>query len=131
MVFKSVSHDTFQQIELFMSSVSSRINMKQRAAHASKWEKLSAATNTQQIPNVTQPRMEKLVVNLSDVELTNTHKSVLSKGLNFAIIPSKVRISDFLKAIETSTVHLSPETITEFKIQLNLELKNIELENAI
>jgi hypothetical protein len=54
---------------------------------------------------------------------------VLSKGLNFAFIPSKVPAFDILKSIESSTVPLAPEKITEFNVQIKRAIENHKIQD--
>jgi len=47
----------------------------------------------------TQTR-KRWIVNISKKELSEAERSVLSKGLNFAITPEKVPVKDFVVATE-------------------------------
>ena len=52
----------------------------------------------------------KWVINLSDKELTTDETSVLRKGLNFAVTPSKVPTDEYVIAIESACRILGPDT---------------------
>ena len=53
-----------------------------------------------------------MVVNLSQTELNSSSRTLLEKGLNFAIAPKKILVEDIICSIEESIKHL-PENDAE------------------
>ena len=50
------------------------------------------------------------VINRSEVELSESQHSLLSRGLNFAIAPTKIPTFDFVTSIEKACKHIGPNT---------------------
>ena len=65
----------------------------------------------------------KWVINLSKTELTEAQKSVLSKGLNFAVSPDNVPNLDYITAIETICSKLKEEDVAELRGEINAVLR--------
>lgn len=53
---------------------------------------------------------DRWVINKSDKEITGDTLSVLQKGLNFAITPNKLPVSDFVTAIESACKIIGPDS---------------------
>ena len=66
---------------------------------------------------------ERWVVNLSDHSLTDAELSVLRKGLNFAVSPDKLPVSDYITSIESACRLIGP--YTEEAAHLRSECVNI------
>ena len=88
---------------------------------------------------------EKVIFNFSSVDLSDSDKLLLSKGLNFAVIPDKLEYSDYLANFESfyrdivdiKTSYLNHELIkckvkdialTSFKSFKNMKEKNLSSE---
>jgi hypothetical protein len=65
-----------------------------------------------------------MVNNLSKFPLSGAQIKVLSKGLNYAIESLKIQKFNFLKAIEASTVHFTPDKINEIKAKIKVGTDN-------
>jgi hypothetical protein len=121
-LFNIVNHDIFEQVEIFISKVTSRVDYKQKTAHRRKWEALLASQAGAANPPAKLPVKvvgdKKLVVNLSNIVLTDIQTTLLSKGLGFAKSPCIIPKFEIIKEIESKTIHLAPEKIVEFKVQI-------------
>jgi uncharacterized protein (UPF0335 family) len=53
--------------------------------------------------------IDKIVINLSDSELNSATKSVLAKGLNFAVAPQRIPVEDIITGVETGIYKLSSD----------------------
>jgi hypothetical protein len=80
-----------------------------------KWERLVCANNTMRMQVESK---DKLVVNISSTQLSDTQVNFLSKGLNFAFVPERVPIFDIIKSVESASFKLAPEKLHEFKAQI-------------
>jgi hypothetical protein len=69
-LFNTLDHSTFQSIEMFISSVTARIDKKQRATHEKKWEHLLKAYQGQTQADKVEVNDTKLVVSISRTTLT-------------------------------------------------------------
>ena len=72
----------------------------------------SKATHQHTQPKTRARDPNRHVVNLSDTELNLSSRTVLEKGLNFAIAPKKISIEDIICSIKESIKHL-PENEAE------------------
>ena len=65
----------------------------------------------------------KWVINLTKVELTQTQRSLLGKGPNFAISPNNIPNLDYITAIETVCSKLKEDDADELRGEINGILK--------
>jgi hypothetical protein len=98
-VFQGLDHEIFQKIKIFISDRVKCVDNKQRAIYEKKWEHLVCASNTMRMQVESK---DKLVVNISSTHLSDTQVNVLSKGLNFAVVPERVPIFDIIKSVESA-----------------------------
>ena len=75
---------------------------QRRSRHANKLAKIIPAGSTPD-PNTME---DKWVLNLSNRILSETEKSSLSLGLNYAITPKKLQVADLISLIEQGIGHL-------------------------
>jgi hypothetical protein len=91
------------------------VDNKQRAIHEKKCERLVCASNTMRMQVESK---DKLVVNISSIQLSDTQVNVLSKELNFAVVPERVPKFDIIKSVESASFKLQPEKLHEFEAQI-------------
>ena len=125
-IFNEIPHEIFQEIEIFISYVTTKIDKKQKLRHQKKWEKLTEGHQNQRNP---EHHNKKVVVNISDTQLTDEQLKVLSRGLNFSESPTQVPTFDIIKSIESSTVKLAPEKLAEFKAQIKKAIEKHKIHN--
>lgn len=70
---------------------------------------------------------DKLVVNLSSYQLSDTARSVLSKGLDFAVAPSRIPVEDIISNIEASISHLPDREAAEIRFETTRILRRAKL----
>ena len=63
------------------------------------------------------------VINLSKIELTESQKSVLSKGPNFAVSPDNVPNLDYITATEAMCSKLKEEDVAQLRGEINAVLR--------
>ena len=117
-LFNAVNHEIFQKIEIFISEVTTRLDKKHKATHKKKWEILCREQQNTCSSQKSTNSTAKLVVNLSSEQLSPVQIDVLSRGLNFAVVPEKVPTLEIIKSIEASTFRLEPEKLALFKAQI-------------
>jgi superfamily II DNA/RNA helicase len=98
-LFQEVSHENFQQIELFISESTGRLDKKQKATHKKKWENMLRDQQQTIVATNTSNSTDKLVLNLSNEQLSQTQIKVLSRGLNFAIVPERIPTLEIIKSV--------------------------------
>lgn len=99
-------------------------NFKQK--HKKKLEKLRPVENLAENDRPNQNMdANNCVVNLSSRPLTQIENSVLSKGLNFSVVPKSVRVLDFVTAIESTVSQLPEEEGDRFRCEASLLLNKI------
>ena len=69
-------------------------------------------------------QLKKWVKNISDRELTLQQTKVLAKGLNFAVLPDKVPVDEFVMATEKACWLLPENEAEELRSEVSGILKN-------
>jgi hypothetical protein len=72
----------------------------------------------QQRGKLESSEQKKTVINLSNRVLSETEKSVLERGLNFSVAPSKVPKFEIIKSIETAAVRLAPGKAEAYRAKI-------------
>jgi hypothetical protein len=126
---KLISEKQFICLDTALNKKVDRIRLKQLEVHNRKLNNLAPKQCTEERRHsATRPnqdnddRNSKLVVNLSSVALTDAQCNVLSKGLNYAVAPARVPKFDYIKAVESTAVHLGPEKASEFRVKIKLAI---------
>ena len=71
--------------------------------------------------------MKKWVINLSKYKLSKPQGSVLCKGLNFAVSPSKIPVNDFIVATELACDNLPNSEATVLRAEIAGVLRTTKL----
>jgi hypothetical protein len=98
LIFNSIVHNKFQNLEIFITQAVTHVNNKQKHRHD---KILNNARNSLLFTNSPAVNELKLVCNISDVTLTDIQQRALSKGLNFGITPKSIPKFEIVKAIES------------------------------
>ena len=69
-------------------------------------------------------QLKRWVINLSDKQLTDAQTGVLAKGLNFAVTPEKVPVTDFIVATEKIAWRLQEGEAEQLRSEVTGVLKN-------
>jgi hypothetical protein len=113
--------------EFLTSTTTTRISNKQKQRHDVILKAAPVKVNQEKEKSSS---CDKLVVNISDVELSEQQRNVLSKGLNFGITPTYVPKFNIIKAIESSTYRLEPEKLSSFKAQIKRALDSHRIKQS-
>ena len=70
-------------------------------------EKFKQLTSKVQQDTTHTINKERWVINLSKKEITETEKTILSRGLNFAVTPQRLPVDDIIATTEQACQHLS------------------------
>ncbi|XP_078352286.1 uncharacterized protein LOC144636970 [Oculina patagonica] len=102
-------------LTLFANTHSSHFEeAKSRQRH--KFDRLQSKQKTE-LPTLntedTKIDQRKWVINLSDRSLTDSEQSVLMKGLNFSVTPSKIPVEDIVAATELACTQLKDKSQAE------------------
>lgn len=111
-----------QSIQNRFNKESENVKLRQK----SKLEKLRPVqTNTNLPKNCQQMDANNRVVNLSSRNLNQNEISVLTKGLNFSVVPKSVKTLDFVTGIESAVSQLSEVQGDQFRCEASLLLNKI------
>lgn len=116
------SENIFESIENRYTKESNTCKDKQKK----KLDKLKPIENKPNLPETQHKDAENKncnVVNLSSRVLNDTETSVLSKGLNFSVVPKSVKALDFITGIESAVSQMSDEDGDRFRCEASLLLK--------
>ena len=69
----------------------------------------------------------KWVVNLSSIPLTTAQTSLLSKGPNFALVPTNPPNVEFISVVEAACQRLSEQEVQELRAEVGILLKRAKL----
>jgi hypothetical protein len=102
-IFLFLTPEQFEKIELDISEKVKQQDLMHNATHEKKWTRLMQ-NKTSVIDKRERNAVwnDKLVVNLSDTQLTKSQQDVLARGLKFAVVPNKILEFDFIKAVLNS-----------------------------
>lgn len=107
------------------NSVSKSVHIKKlnylKDKHLKDTDKLDPPAPTRE-----SPQTDQTVVNLSSRPLNIYESQVLSKGLNFAVVPKNINTLDFITGIESAVPQLPEELADQFRCEASLALKNIK-----
>ena len=114
----------FQNI---LESIQNRFNKtsdKIKISQKSKLDKLKPNQKSIDLSNQNKDANNR-VVNLSSRDLNPNETSVLSKGLNFSVVPKSVKVLDFVAGIESAVSQLSEEEGDRFRCEAIILLNKI------
>ena len=69
-------------------------------------------------PDLSGTQLKRWVINLSKYKLSESENSVLAKGLNFAVTPTKVPVKDIIVATEVVSKKLDNTSATHLKADI-------------
>ncbi|XP_068716948.1 uncharacterized protein [Montipora capricornis] len=99
--------DDLKQTEVLFRNLQHTEHLRIKAGHTRKLQALEGKSNQSTTRNTVN--CEKWVLNISSKPLTDTEKSALQKGMNFAIAPKKIPTAEFVAAVEDSITKLLAE----------------------
>ena len=100
--------DAKQNIDLFISKTHNTVYEGCKERQKEKLKRfLSKKQETE--PDLSGGLLKKWVINISQKVLSNEEKSILSKGLNYAVSPQKVPVTDYIVQTEKACRLLPPE----------------------
>ena len=100
--------DAKQNIDLFISKTHNTVYEGCKERQKEKLKRfLSKKQETE--PDLSGGLLKKWVINISQKVLSNEEESILSKGLNYAVSPQKVPVTDYIVQTEKACRLLPPE----------------------
>jgi hypothetical protein len=116
-------NDDWDSLNLMIVNQSERIYTLACQKQSNKFMKLYE----KQKPPVEQLPTDKLVVNMSSKPLDEPSKSVLRKGLNFAVTPNRFPMEDIICSVEAAITHLPTEAAEEIRQDVSCVLRKSKL----
>ena len=115
-LFTSLPGDVYEEVGTWMEVTRKREFDRIRDRQKAKYQKISLKQRkTDEDTGITkvsskekQDLRSKWVVNLSDRTLTDEEKSLLQKGMNFAVTPTSVPVKDYVIGIESACRLIGP-----------------------
>ncbi|XP_068703910.1 uncharacterized protein [Montipora foliosa] len=111
--------DDLKQTEVLFRNLQHTEHLRIKAGHTRKLQALEGKSNQSTTRNTVN--CEKWVLNISSKPLTDTEKSALQKGMNFAIAPKKIPTAEFVAAVEDSITKLSAEENLTVRARVSLK----------
>jgi competence protein ComGF len=118
---KTLSREHFNKIDTITSDSARTHEDTKKQQHIRKFTKL-LNTNTQK--NVNTGGKEKIIYNLTDIQIDTHMETALSKGFNFAVTPSSVPKEDIICKVETALNHLEEDTAEIVRQEVARILRN-------
>ena len=116
------------EVEMFTEHAHRQTFEETKTKQRGKFEKLQASKDK---PHCTNEELQKLleikerwVVNLSDITLKPAAESLLRKGLNYAVTPSKLPVDEIITATEEACKQLPPGKADLLRSDVTRTIKN-------
>ena len=104
------------------------ISHHNRAIDNDQVQALDNSNNTNSGNNqLQQGKINKQVVNLSKILLTECQESLLAKGPNFAIAPNKIPHVDYITTVELMCQKLKEDDAEELRADINSLLRRVQV----
>ena len=125
-LFTQLPNDLYSEVGQWMSKLSDKWFYKTKERHQKKFAILQQKSKpknrgNEPIVKVSKTEKDKLqskwVVNASDRPLTATEESILKRGLNYAVTPSKLPVHDYVMGIESACRNLGEGTHEAAKLR--------------
>lgn len=119
----TLSKTQWTALDNLCKQAESRTHLDTRMRQKAKFEWLLTSTSPTSHPSLDK---SKVVINMSERQLTPSEEEVLALGLNFAITPAKVPTSKIIAATEATARHLFVDSAEQLRAGVNQALTNIE-----
>ena len=121
---------TFTEVETFLAHAHEHTSAETKTRQKQKFDKLVTKQQTakaEKQSTTNKINTDRWVINTSDRPLTDSEHSVLKKGLNYAITPTKLPIPEIIAQAEMSARHLPPTDAEALRGDVVKTLKQAKL----
>jgi hypothetical protein len=124
-VYKRLHDDlsTTESIDLFMEKAHQTVYEACKITQKDKLKRLLQKKQHSE-PDLSGTQLKKWVINISQRTLNNSEVTVLSKGLNYAVSPQKVPVTDYIVQTEKACKLLPPQERDSLRLEVAATCKS-------
>ena len=115
------------EAELLFEAAHRHTSEETKTRQQNKFERLVSKDSGNASPSPYEINTDRWVVNLSDRPISDDERSILSKGLNFAVTPTSIPIAEIIAGTEVVAKHLSNSDADELRCEVVRTIKRAKL----